>query len=65
MGERSIIPALGVTRRNGSMIGSVTRNSSWYRALPWSTGSQLISERAMIAQVRIWSHVNVSWATYG
>lgn len=29
MGLRSIIPVFGITRRNGSMIGSVTRNSIW------------------------------------
>jgi len=29
IGERSIMPARGITRRKGSMIGSVTRNSNW------------------------------------
>lgn len=33
--------------------------------LPWSMGNQLNNERAMIAQVRIWMNVNVSWAIYG
>ena len=28
-GLRSIIPVLGIKRRSGSMIGSVTRKSSW------------------------------------
>lgn len=65
MGERSIMPVFGMTRRNGLMIGSVTRWSICTSVLDWLTGNQLSSERAMIAHVRMFSQVKVSWATYG
>lgn len=39
------------------MIGSVTRWSIWYSVLDWSTGNQLNSDRAMIAQVNRFSQV--------
>ncbi len=63
MGLRSIIPVFGITRRNGSMIGSVTRNSIWYSGLDWSIGNQLNSDRATMAQVRIWMKTRVNCAT--
>lgn len=65
MGERSIMPVFGMTRRNGLMIGSVTRWSICTSVLDWSTGNQLSNDRAMIAHVRMFSQVKVSWATYG
>lgn len=56
-GLRSIIPVLGMYLRIGSMIGSVTRWSTWYSVLDWSTGNQLSSDRAMMAQVSRFSQV--------
>lgn len=56
-GLMSIMPVLGMYRRIGSMIGSVTRCSIWYSVLDWSIGNQLNSDRAMIAQVSKFSQV--------
>lgn len=56
-GLMSIMPVLGIYRRMGSMIGSVTRWSIWYSVLDWSTGNQLSSDLAMIAQVSRFSQV--------
>lgn len=51
-----------MNRRMGSMIGSVARCSIWTNGLDWSTGNQLMSERAMMAQVRMLKNVAVSCA---
>ncbi|MGB4863947.1 MAG: hypothetical protein WBO97_15950 [Tepidiformaceae bacterium] len=61
-GLKSIMPFWGMNRRMGSMIGSVARCSIWTNGLDWSTGNQLMSERAMMAQVRMLKNVAVSCA---
>ena len=50
IGLRSIIPVRGMTRRNGSISGSVIRRSTYANWLSWLIGNQLNRERAITAR---------------